>query len=124
MAAPFSAGPYDTDPACAPGGGPAITAVPRQPAARVAGLPAPPPVLPALPLRFLPQRAAALPRPDRFLRARRSRIRAVHREPALQLRQPQLQPPLPVPGRGQLRPQRRDLGILRLHHGTQDTTTP
>src|SRR5437870_4202585 len=29
MAAPFRAGPYDTDPACAPGGGPAITAVPQ-----------------------------------------------------------------------------------------------
>ena len=98
--------------------------IPRQPPARMPRLPAPPPVLPPLPLRLLPQRAAPLLRPDRFPRARRARIRAVHPQPALQLRQPQPQPPLPLPGRVQLRPQRRDLGILRLDHGTQPLTLP
>ena len=83
------------------------------------GLPAPPAVLPALPLRFLTLRATALPRPDRLLRGRRARIGSVHPQPPLQPRQPQLQPPLPLPGRLQLRPQYLVLGILRLHHGTQ-----
>ena len=81
--------------------------VPGQAPARVAGLPAPAAVLPALPLRFLTLRAAAFPRPDRLLRGRRARIGAVHPQPALQLRQPQLQPPLPLPGRLQLGPQYR-----------------
>jgi hypothetical protein len=93
--------------------------VPRQPPARVAGLPAPAAVLPALPLRFLTLRAAAFSRPDRLLRGRRARIGAVHPQPALQLRQPQPQPPLPLPGRVKLGPQDLVLGILRLHHGAQ-----
>jgi hypothetical protein len=62
--------------------------VPRQPPARVAGLPAPAAVLAALPLRLLTLRAAAFSRPDRLLRGRRARIGAVHPQPALQLRQP------------------------------------
>ena len=98
--------------------------VPRQPPARVAGLPAPAAVLPALPLRFLTLRAAAFSRPDRLLRGRRARIGAVHPQPALQLRQPQLQPPLPLPGRVKLGPQYLVLGILRLHHGPQPSQAP
>ncbi len=66
-------------------------------------------------LRFLTLPAAAFFRPDRFLRGRRSRIGAVHPQPALQLRQP----PLPLPGCVKLRPHYLVLGILRLHHGTQ-----
>ena len=92
--------------------------IPLQARALMPGLPAPLAVLAPLPLRLLP-RPPRLFRPDPLLRARRPRVRAVHRQPAFQLRQPQLQPPLPLPRRFQLPPQHRDLRILRLHHSPQ-----
>ncbi len=62
----------------------------RQPRARVPGLPA------GLAIgRPHPLRDRGLPpglRPDRFLRRRDRRVRTVHAQPAVQLRQPQLQP--------------------------------
>ena len=67
----------------------------------------------ALPLGLLP-RPPCLFRPDPLLRPRRPRVRAVHRQPPLQLRQPQLQPPPQLPLRLQLRRQHRDLLVLRL----------
>ena len=47
----------------------------------------------------------------------RPRIRAIHRQTAFQLRQPQLQPPPQLPPGIQLPPQHRVLRVLRLHHG-------
>ena len=58
-------------------------------------------------------------RPDRVLRRRRPRGRAVRPQPPLQLRDPQLQPPVPLPLSPQLRPQHRVLGILGLDHCPQ-----
>ena len=74
--------------------------VPGQASTPMAGLPAPVAVLAPLPLRFLPLPApglAPLLRPDRLLRRRRPGVRAVLAQPAFQLRDPQLQPPVPVP---------------------------
>lgn len=88
----------------------------------MAGLPAALAVRAALPLRRippLPLRLAALLRPDALLRRRRPRISAVLPEPAFQLRDPQLHPPAQLPLGRQLRPQHRDLGILRLDHSPQ-----
>ena len=62
--------------------------VPGQAFPRMPRLPARLAVLPALTLRCLPR----LPRPDPLLRRRRTRIRAVHRQAPLHLRQPELQP--------------------------------
>jgi hypothetical protein len=93
--------------------------VPLQAFPLVPGLPAPPAVLPPRPFRFLPPRPPRFFRPDPLLRAWRPRIRAVHRQPPLQLRQPQLNPPPQLPLGFQLAAQRRDLRVFRLHHGTQ-----
>jgi hypothetical protein len=73
-------------------------------------LPAPPAVLAALPLGLLP-RPPCLLSPDTLLRTRRPRVGAVHPQPALQLSQPQLEPPLTLPRRVKARPQRRDLPV-------------
>jgi len=70
-----------------------------QAAARMAGLPAPLPILAPLPLGLLAVPApgpAALPRRDGLLRRRRPRIRAVGPQPALQLRDPAPVIPLPA----------------------------
>jgi len=98
--------------ACGPGG-----AAARTPAALA--------VLAALPLGLLP-RFPGLFRPDPLLRARRARVRAVHRQPALQLRDPQLQPAPQLPlarQRSQRRlqacRQRRDLLVLCPHDSPQ-----
>jgi hypothetical protein len=82
------------------------------------GLTAPPAVLTAFPLRPLPRPPRFL-RPDPLLRRRRPRIRAVHRQPALQLRHPQPKPPPQLPLGIQLPPEQRNLGVLRLHHSPQ-----
>ena len=74
--------------------------IPLQALALMTGLPAPLAVLPALPLGLLP-RPPRFFRPDPLLRRRRPRVRAVHRQPALHLRQPQLQPPFPLQRRFQ-----------------------
>ena len=88
----------------------------------MAGLPAPLAVLAPLPLRFLPLPApglAPLLRPDALLRRRRPGVRAVLAQPAFQLRNPQLQPPVPLQRSVQLSPQHRVLSVLRLDHGPQ-----
>ena len=72
--------------------------IPRQAIPLVTGLTAPLAVRPALPLRLL-ARPPRLFRPDPLPGGRRPRIGAVHPQPALQFRQPQLQPPLPLPRR-------------------------
>ena len=94
----------------------------------MAGLPAPLAILVSLPLRFLPLPASGLApflRPDRLFRRRRPGVRAVLAQPAFQLRDPQLQPPVPLQRSIQLRPQHRVLSVLRRHHspqpGQQDT---
>ena len=92
--------------------------IPLQALALMPGLPAPLAVLAPLPLRLLP-RPPRLLRPDPLLRAGRPRVRAVHRQAPLQLRQPQLQPPPQLPLGIQLAPQHRVLRVLRLHHGPQ-----
>jgi hypothetical protein len=84
--------------------------VPGQALPGMAGLPAPPAVLAALPLGLLP-RPPCLLSPDALLRTRRPRVGAVHPQPALQLSQPQLEPPLTLPRRVKARPQRRDLPV-------------
>ncbi len=66
--------------------------VPPEAFSLVTGLPATPAVPAALPLGLLPGPARLL-RPDPFLRAGRPGVRAVHRQPALHFRQPQLHPP-------------------------------
>ena len=86
----------------------AWTRVPLQAFPLVTGLPAPLPVLPALALRLLP-RPPRLLRPDTLLRARRPRVGAVHPQPALQLREPQLKAAFPLPRRVQPRPKRGHL---------------
>ena len=86
--------------------------------ALVTGLTASLAVLTALTLGLLP-RPPRFFRPDPLLRAGRPRVRAVHRQPALYLRQPQLQPALPLQRRLQARPQRRDLLVLRPDHSPQ-----
>ena len=88
----------------------------------MAGLPAALAVLAPFPLRFLPlppPGRAPLLRPDGLFRRRHPGVGAVLSEPAFQLRDSQLQPPLPFQRRRQLRPQHRVLGILRLDHGPQ-----
>src|SRR5450755_106677 len=92
--------------------------VPFQALPLMTGLPAPLAVLPALPLGLLPRPPRRL-RPDTLLRAGRPRITAVHRQPPLQLRDPQLQPPLTLPRRFQTRREHRDLLVLRLDHSPQ-----
>ena len=92
--------------------------IPLQPPPLMTGLPAPLAVLAALPLRLLPRPARFL-RPDSLPRRRRPRIRAVHRQSALQLRQPQLQLSPQLPLRIQLPAEHRILGVLRLHHSPQ-----
>ena len=94
--------------------------LPGQAFALVPGLPAPLAVLTPLPLRFLPPPGLApLPRPDALPRRRRPGIRAVLAQPAFQLRNPQLQPPVPFQRDVQLGPQHRVLSVLRLDHGPQ-----
>src|SRR6266550_3851286 len=93
--------------------------IPVQARALMPGLTAPLAVLAPLAFRFLPPRPPRLFRPDPLLRARRPRVRAVHPQPAFHLRQPQLQPALPLPRRFQPRRQRRNLLILRLDHSPQ-----
>ena len=96
--------------------------VPRQPRPGMPRLPAAPAVRAPLPfggLPGLPLGRAPLARPDRVLRRRRPRGRAVRPQPPLQLRDPQLQPPVPLPLSPQLRPQHRVLGILGLDHCPQ-----
>ena len=96
--------------------------VPGQARAGVPGLPAALAVLAPLPLRGIPVPAlglAALFGPDRLLRTGRPGIGAVHAQAAFQFGDPQLQPAFPVQRRRQLRPQHRDLGVLRLHHSPQ-----
>ena len=96
--------------------------IPGQAVALVAGLAAPLAVLAPLPLRFLPLPApglAPLPRRDALLRRRRPGVGAVLAQPAFQLRNPQLQPPVPLQRSVQLGPQHRVLGVLRLDHGPQ-----
>ena len=86
------------------------------------GLPAALAVLAAFPLRgvpVLPLGLTALFGPDRLLRAGRPGVAAVHAQPAFQFGDPQLKPAFPVQRRRQLRPQHRDLGVLRLHHSPQ-----
>lgn len=46
-------------------------------------------------------------------------VRAVHPEPALHLRQPQPEPSLPLQRSVKVRPQRRDLHVLRLRYGAK-----
>ena len=106
--------------------------IPQQAFPLVTGLAAALAVLPALPLGLLPG-PPCLFRPDPLLRAGRARVRAVHRQPPLQLRDPQLQPAFPIPRcRGlrsrrpepgqrhlQARRQHRDLLILRPDHSPQ-----
>jgi hypothetical protein len=75
-------------------------------------------VLPALPLGLLPRPARRL-RADTLLRAGHPRIIAVHRQPPLQLRDPQLQPPFTLPRRLHSRREHRDLRVLRLDHSPQ-----
>ena len=65
--------------------------IPQQAFSLMTGLAAALAVLAALPLGLLP-RLPCLFRPDPLLRAGRARVRAVHRQPPLQLRDPQLQP--------------------------------
>ena len=84
----------------------------------MAGLPAPLAVPAALTLGLLP-RPPRLLRPDPLLRTGSPRVRAVHRQAALYLRQPQLQPVLPLQRRLQGRRQRRDLLILCPDHSPQ-----
>jgi hypothetical protein len=86
--------------------------VPGQALPGMAGLTAPPAVFAPFPLRSLPRPPLFL-RPDPLLRRRRPRVRTVHPQPALQLRQPQLQRPLALPRRVKARPQQPDLGVLR-----------
>ena len=86
--------------------------VPGQAFPAMAGLAAPLAVPASLPLRLLPRPPLFLG-PDPLLRGRRPRVRAVHPQPALQLRQPQLQPPLALPRRVKAAPQHPDLGVLR-----------
>jgi hypothetical protein len=90
--------------------------VPGQALPGMAGLPARLAVLAAIPLRFLPPRPPRLFSPDSLLRGRRPRVRAVRPQPALQLRQPQFQPPLALPRRVKARLQHPDLGVLRPQH--------
>jgi hypothetical protein len=89
--------------------------VPGQALPGMAGLTAPPAVFAPFPLRSLPRPPLFLS-PDPLLRRRRPRVRTVHPQPALQLRQPQLQRPLALPRRVKARPQQPDLGVLRAQH--------
>ena len=101
--------------------------VPGQARARMPGLPAPRAVLAPLPLRGLPVPplgVAALPRPDRLLGGRHAGVAAVHAQPALQLRHPQHQPPLPVQRRRQLGAQHGVLSVPGLDHGPQPGQQP
>ena len=91
--------------------------VPRQPRPGMPGLPAALAVRPALAFRRLPRlplRPAAFPGPDRVLRRRRARGRAVLPQPAFQLGGLQLQQAAPLQQTAQLRPQHRILGVLGL----------
>ena len=92
--------------------------IPLQAFPLMAGLPAPLAVPAALTLGLLP-RPPRLLRPDPLLRTGSPRVDAVHRQAALYLRQPQLQPPLPLQRRLQGRRQHRDLLILRPDHSPQ-----
>ena len=96
--------------------------VPGQAFALVPGLTAPLAVLAPLPLGFLPLPAPGLTpllRRDALLRRRRPGVGAVLAQPAFQLRNPQLQPPVPLQRSVQLGPQHRVLSVLRLDHGPQ-----
>ena len=96
--------------------------VPGKASPGMARLPARLAVLAAFPLRRippLPLRRAALLRRDGLLRCRRPGIGAVLPEPAFQLRDPQLHPAAQLPLGRQLRPQHRDLSVLRLDHSPQ-----
>ena len=64
-------------------------------------------------------RPCAAPSPRSVLRRRRPGVGAVLAQPAFQLRDPQLQPPVPLQRSLQLSPQHRVLGVLRLDHGPQ-----
>ena len=75
-------------------------------------------ILPALALGLLP-RPPRLFRPDPLLRGRRPGVGAVHRQAALDFRQPQLQPALPVQRRFQGGRQHGDLLVLRPDHSPQ-----
>ncbi len=84
---------------------------PRQPRPGMPRLPAALAVLAPFPFRGLaglPLSLASLTRPDRVLRRRHSRGRALRPQPPLQFRDPQLQPPVPL----QLSAQHRVLGVL------------
>src|ERR1017187_5607038 len=92
--------PRRPGPACRPGIPPAAPRSSSRPdpdpvagLSLVTGLATPFAVLTALPLGLLP-RPPRLLRPDPLLRGGRPRIGAVHRQPALQLRDPQLPPRL------------------------------
>ena len=94
--------------------------IPGQARPGMAGLPAALAVLAPFPLRFLPlppPGLAPLLGPDGLFRRRRPGVAAVLPEPAFQVRDSQLQPPLPFQRRRQLRPQHRVLGVLRLDYG-------
>src|SRR5260370_161762 len=86
--------------------------VPGQALPLVPGLPAPLAVLAPLPLRLLPLPGLSpLFSPDPLPRRRRPRVRAVHRQAALQLSHPQLKPPPALPRAVQRFLQRH--GLLR-----------
>ena len=97
--------------------------IPRQPRAGMPGLATALTVLAAFPLRGLPLLRALgpepLPCPDRILRRRRPRDRAVLAKTAFQLRDLQLQPPELLPDSLQLAPQHADLGVLGLDDSPQ-----
>ena len=94
--------------------------LPGQAFALVPGLTAPLAIPAPLPLRFLPPAGLApLLHRDALLRRRRPGVRAVLAQPAFQLRNPQLQPPVPLQRSVQLRPQNPVLSVLRLDHGPQ-----
>jgi hypothetical protein len=92
--------------------------IPGQALPGMARLPAWLAVLPALPLRPLP-RPAPLAGRDALLRGRRPGVRAVHPQPPLRLCQPQLSPPLPLPGRLKLSRKPRDQRVPLLQQPPQ-----
>jgi hypothetical protein len=75
-------------------------------------------VFPPLPLGPLPGPPGLL-RPDPLFGRGSPRVAAVHVQAALQLRQPQPEPPDHLPVSVPLRPQPGDLRVLRLYHRPQ-----
>ena len=92
--------------------------IPLKALPRMTRLASPLAVLPALTLGLLP-RPPRLFDPYPLLRGRRPGVGAVHRQAALDLRQPQLQTALPVQRRLQSARQNGDLLVLRPDHSPQ-----